>query len=344
MNHINNRQDIQNYNVKPDLSVAIDQTENVIELEVPQEVAGLRLDQALARLLPQWSRSRLQSWIAQNLVSVDGSRATSRQKIWGGEKISVTPGRIETDSAHQAEAIPLNIVDEDEHLIVIDKPAGMVVHPGNGNWQGTLLNALLNHAPQLDQLPRAGIVHRLDKETTGLLVVAKTVESQFNLVQQLQARTVRRDYLALALGDIRKDGLVDAPIGRHPVLRTRMAVTETGKPARTHYRVLEKLTACTLLRCSLETGRTHQIRVHLRAIGHPLVGDPVYGSKAVDASAPVVARIMLQFPRQALHAQRLTLTHPGSGQPASWESPLPSDMAELLLAIRGASAAGLTSV
>jgi 23S rRNA pseudouridine1911/1915/1917 synthase len=336
MNRINNEQDERNYNAKPDLSTVNEQAENIIELDAPKDAAGLRLDQVLARLLPQWSRTRLQGWIEENRVSVDGLAGKPKQKIWGGEIIRITPGQIEADNAHQAEAIPLDILYEDEHLIVINKPAGLVVHPGNGNWQGTLLNALLNHAPQLDQVPRAGIVHRLDKATTGLLVVAKTIEAQLNLVRQLQQRTVKRDYLALALGEVRNDGLVDAPIGRHPVLRTRMSVTHDGKPARTHYRVLERLPACTLLRCSLETGRTHQIRVHLRAIGHPLVGDQVYGSKSFDSPGVDVAQVILQFPRQALHAQSLELTHPHSGQSMTWESPLPEDMVSLLRAVRAA--------
>lgn len=337
MNHIDIEQDSQNYNVNPDLSTVNDQTENIIELAVPNDSAGLRLDQVLARLLPQWSRTRLQGWIEENRVTIDGLAGKPKQKIWGGEIIRIVPGQLETRNAHQAEAIPLSILYEDEYLIIIDKPAGLVVHPGNGNWQGTLLNALLDHAPQLNQIPRAGIVHRLDKATTGLLVVAKTIESQLDLVRQLQQRTVKRDYLALALGEIRKDGLIDAPIGRHPVLRTRMSVIQDGKPARTHYRVLEKLPGCTLLCCSLETGRTHQIRVHLRAIGHPLVGDQVYGSKSVDSPVVEVAGLILQFPRQALHAQSLTLTHPRHGEPMTWESQLPGDMVKLLHAVRAAS-------
>jgi 23S rRNA pseudouridine1911/1915/1917 synthase len=331
MSHTDNAQNTQNYNVKLDPSAVTDCNEKIIELKAPKEIAGLRLDQALAHLFPQWSRSRLQGWIKQDRVSVDGSTGTSRQKMWGGETIRILPGRIETDHPYQAEAIPLNIIYEDNHLLVLNKPADLVVHPGNGNWQGTLLNALLNHAPQLSHVPRAGIVHRLDKATTGLLVVAKTIEAQLDLVRQLQQRTVKRYYLALVLGEVRKDGLVDAPIGRHPILRTRMAVTQRGKSARTYYQVLERLPACTLLRCSLETGRTHQIRVHLCAIGHPLVGDPVYGKKSID---PSLADIIPPFPRQALHAQKLELIHPHSKQPMIWEAPLPDDMAKLLQAVR----------
>lgn len=332
MNRLINEQDGRNYSANPNSSAAGSQeNENIIELTVSDNLAGLRLDQALAQLLPQWSRSRLQGWIKQKRVSMDGSAVTSKQKVWGGESIRVIAGQIEDDKSHQAEAIPLRILFEDDHLIIIDKPAGLVVHPGNGNWHGTLLNALLNHAPQLGQVPRAGIVHRLDKDTTGLLVVAKTIEAQFDLVRQLQQRTVRRHYLALVLGKLEKDGVVDAPIGRHPVHRTRMAIIRNGKPARTHYQVREKFTASTLLRCSLETGRTHQIRVHLLSIGHPLAGDQTYGRVSPD---PSTADAVAQLPRQALHAWQLKLTHPHSGQTLLWESPLPDDMAGLLQAMR----------
>ena len=332
MNNLSNEQDGCDYSAKPDSSaVSSRKNEETIKLIVPGNLAGSRLDQVLAQLFPQWSRSRLQRWIGENRVSVDGATGSVRQKIWGGEVIRVTAGLMEEDQSYQAEAIPLNILYEDDHLIIVDKPAGLVVHPGNGNWHGTLLNALLNHAPQLAQVPRAGIVHRLDKDTTGLLVVAKTIEVQFDLIKQLQQRTVKRHYFALVLGKIEKDGLVDAPIGRHPVHRTRMAVVQHGKPARTHYCVLEKFTGCTLLQCSLETGRTHQIRVHLMSIGHPLAGDPVYGK--TPPGSPV-ADIIAPFPRQALHAWQLELTHPGNGQILRWESRLPVDIAGLLQALR----------
>ena len=332
MNRLINEQDKYNYSAKPDSSTASSQEkENAIELTVPDNLAGLRLDQALAQLLPQWSRNRLQGWIEQKRISMDGLAVTSKQKIWGGESIHVTVDQTENDQSHQAEAIPLSILFEDDHLIIIDKPAGLVVHPGNGNWRGTLLNALLNHAPQLSQVPRAGIVHRLDKDTTGLLVIAKTIEVQFDLVKQLQQHTVKRHYLALVLGKLEKDGIVDAPIGRHPIHRTRMAVVQNGKPARTHYRILEKFTASTLLHCSLETGRTHQIRVHLLSVGHPLAGDPVYGRTSPD---PSTADAVVRLPRQALHAWQLELTHPHSGQTLLWESPLPNDMTDLLQTIR----------
>ncbi|MDT8364488.1 MAG: 23S rRNA pseudouridine(1911/1915/1917) synthase RluD [Nitrosomonas sp.] len=334
MSHIKSKQFCTDYNVKRALPMPIEQNYDAIDLDVPGNISGLRLDQVLARLLPQWSRSRLQGWIKQDRISVDGITANTRQKIWGGERIRILPDLVNTERCHHPEAIPLNIVYEDCHLLVIDKPAGLVVHPGNGNWQGTMLNALLSHAERLSHVPRAGIVHRLDKETSGLLVVAKTIEAQLNLVRQLQQRSVNRDYLAIVQGDIRKDGVVDAPIGRHPKHRTRMAVIENGKPARTYYYILEKFQVCTLLRCSLETGRTHQIRVHLRAIGHPLAGDPVYGGKLADPTGIRVPEAVLQFPRQALHAQRLELTHPHTGQRMQWNSPIPHDLAGLLRALR----------
>ena len=252
-----------------------------LPLTAPADCGGQRLDHVLAALLPQHSRNRLQGWIREGRVSVSGVPVSEpKHKLWGGELLTVLAAPDEQALAASAEDIPLDIVFEDEALIVIDKPAGLVVHPAAGNWSGTLLNALLHHAPQLSGVPRAGIVHRLDKETSGLLVVAKTLEAQTDLVRQLQARTVKRDYQALARGVVERGGTVDAPIGRHPTQRTKMAVISTGKPARTHYRIVERFSTCTLIECSLETGRTHQIRVHLEYIGHPLVGDPVYGRKA----------------------------------------------------------------
>jgi 23S rRNA pseudouridine1911/1915/1917 synthase len=243
--------------------------------------------------------------------------------VWGGESVIVRPTADPADTTFAAENIGLTIVDEDDALLVIDKPAGMVVHPGSGNWDGTLQNALLHYAPQLAHIARAGIVHRLDKDTSGLLVVAKTIEAQTNLVRQLQARTVKREYLALATGDIARGGTVDAPIGRHPTRRTTMAVVATGKPARTHFEVIERFGTATLLACRLETGRTHQIRVHLASLRHPLVGDPAYGRKGP-----------LAFRRQALHAFRLGLVHPVTGAECRWEAPLPDDLANLLAMLR----------
>lgn len=310
-----------------------DQTESIIELVVPQSCIGLRLDLVLAQLLPHWSRSRLQSWILEKRVNVDGKVATPKQKIWGNEKISVRPHIVPVNEAHAAEAISLEIVYEDNQLLVINKPAGMVVHPGNGNWQGTLLNALLHHSKQLNDIPRAGIVHRLDKDTSGLLVVAKTIEAQTSLVRQLQQHTVKRDYLAIVLGEVKQSGHIDAPIGRHPVQRTKMAVTVNGKPARTYYQILESFENFTLLRCSLETGRTHQIRVHMHNMGHPLVGDPVYSGKTKKLP-PEIAQLIIQFPRQALHAQQLALAHPLHGEIMRWNSEPPEDMSVLLQGLR----------
>jgi 23S rRNA pseudouridine1911/1915/1917 synthase len=253
--------------------------------------------------------------------------------MWGGERVQITPQHDLSGQKYSSENIPLNILHEDDTIIIVNKPAGLVVHPGSGNWSGTLLNALLHHYPVLAGLPRAGIVHRLDKDTTGLMVVAKTHESQTSLVRQLQSHSVKRDYLALVQGQVSHDGLVNAPVGRHPVNRTKMSVSSSGKEARTHYRVIDQLSGCTLLLCSLETGRTHQIRVHMQSLGHPLVGDPVYGGKPSKID-PEVGRIIAHFPRQALHAQRLELIHPETNKDMSWESPLPDDMERLLSSLR----------
>ncbi len=308
-----------------------------MQLEVPADCAGLRLDQALAKMLPEYSRSRLQEWIVGQMVKVDGSFASTRQKVWGAEKIEVLPQTHPAEQPYLAEDIPLDILYEDDALLVINKPVGLVVHPGSGNWEGTLLNALLHHAPQLGEVPRAGIVHRLDKDTSGLLVVAKTLIAQTNLVRQLQARTVKREYLALVYGELRHAGTVDEPIGRHPANRVKMAVTESGKPAVTHFQVEEKFPGCTLLRCRLETGRTHQIRVHLAHLKHPLVGDSMY-LKGPQKCVPELRELLNGFPRQALHATRLALAHPVTGEMMEWHAPLPQDMVQLLERMRAAVA------
>ena len=300
-----------------------------LHLTVPDASYGRRLDQVLADLLPQHSRNRLQGWVRDGCVEVDGKPETEpKRKLLGGERLNVNEPHDVRSIPEQPEDIPLDIVFEDETLIVINKPAGLVVHPGSGNWSGTLMNALLHHVPAIAEVPRAGIVHRLDKDTSGLLVVAKTLEAQTDLVRQLQARTVRRVYLALAAGAITTGGGIDSPIGRHPVQRIKMAVvpeSRGGKPALTWFRIMEKFAYCTFIECSLETGRTHQIRVHMASLHHPLVGDQVYGKP--NAKLP-------EFPRQALHATRLGLVHPLSGFKMQWEVPMPEDMRNLLDSLR----------
>ncbi|MDB5800431.1 MAG: pseudouridine synthase [Rhodocyclales bacterium] len=300
-----------------------------VQIVVPNDLGGMRLDAALARMLPEHSRSRLQDWIRDGRVSVSGRvLVDTKHKLAGGELIGVEPVAHPAALADAPEDIPLDIVFEDEHLIVINKPAGLVVHPGSGNWTGTLLNALLAHDRSLGELPRAGIVHRLDKETSGLMVVARTLTAQTNLVRQLQEHSVKRHYAALVLGKPNQIGFVDAPIGRHPTQRVKMAVVENGKPARTHYRVIEQFARCTHVECVLETGRTHQIRVHMAHVGHPLVGDPVYGPKRQ------TIRAAANFTRQALHAFRLGLLHPYSNQPVQWDVPVAEDLRALIAAVR----------
>jgi 23S rRNA pseudouridine1911/1915/1917 synthase len=296
-----------------------------VKLTVPAAYAGLRLDQALAKLLPEFSRSRLAQWVRLSRATVDGRAVLPRHIVWGGEVIDIAPLPDAAAVAHRPEDIPLEVVFEDDTLLVVNKPAGLVVHPGSGNWQGTLLNALLRRVPGLAGIPRAGIVHRLDKDTSGLLVVAKTLTAQASLVRQLQAHSVKREYLAVAHGRIARDGRIEAPIGRHPVKRTKMAVVARGQPAVTHYQVLERYAGASLLRCRLETGRTHQIRVHLSALGYPLIGDPVYGKRS--SSIP--------FPRQALHAERLALVHPRTGKAVDWHVDPPADMRQLIESLRG---------
>ncbi len=288
-----------------------------LALTVPAACAGLRADQALVRLMPDHSRNRLQAWMHRGRVTRDGKPLAPRDKVWTGDRVRVDCEPSPEVLATLPEDIPLRIVFEDAALLVVDKPAGLVVHPGSGNPRGTLQNALLRHAPETVNVPRSGIVHRLDKDTSGLLVVAKTVPAQVALVRHLQARTVKREYLALVHGDLSSDGDVEAPIGRHPVQRTRMAVVAAGKPARTHYRVMERFEGITLLRLALETGRTHQIRVHMQSIGHPLVGDPVYGYRNLPAACPAAA---VAFGRQALHAETLGLVHPATGVAMRWSA------------------------
>ncbi len=299
----------------------------------------MRLDQALARMLPQHSRSRLKTWIDAGHVTVDGAAWDAKRHVVGGEHIDVAAPATALSVADAAEDIALHIVFEDDVILVVDKPAGLVVHPGNGNRAGTLLNALLHHDAALASVPRAGIVHRLDKDTSGLMVVARTIESQTDLVRQLAAHDIAREYVAVARGDLSRATVVDAPIGRHPTQRTTMAVVERGKPARTHVAIIERFGVATLLRCTLETGRTHQIRVHLAAIGHPLVGDPAYGGRRRgekrNPGPPGTAQAALpRLGRQALHATRLSLTHPVTRRTMAWDAPPPADFAQLVEALR----------
>ncbi|WP_323004061.1 23S rRNA pseudouridine(1911/1915/1917) synthase RluD [Denitromonas sp.] len=297
-----------------------------LPLIVPDACAGMRIDQVLAQLMPDQSRNRLQSWVRDGRVLVDDRQVPPKFRVRGSEALIIDVPPPPEAVADAPEAIDLDIVFEDAALMVINKPAGLVVHPGSGNWQGTLLNALLYHCPALSRVPRAGIVHRLDKDTSGLLVVAKTLAAQTDLVRQLQARSVHREYMALAHGQLSIGGTVDAPIGRHASQRTRMAVVGSGREAVTHYSIERRFEECTLVRCKLETGRTHQIRVHMAHIGHPLVGDPVYGKRRCRSEA------LQAFPRQALHALQLGLIHPVSGEAMSWSAPLPEDMLALIAA------------
>ncbi len=298
---------------------------------VPDELAGMRLDQCLAELFPDYSRSKLQTWVKSGRVVVDGRTLKAKDKLLGGEEIRLD-AEAEVVLESEAEAIPLDIVYEDEALLIINKPAGLVVHPAAGNWHGTLVNALLNHDPNLNTLPRAGIVHRLDKDTSGLLMVAKTLQAHHNLTEQLQERSINREYLALVKGWMTAGGTIDEPIGRHPVDRKRNAVREDGKPALTHYRLERRFKRHTLVRVKLETGRTHQIRVHMAHINYPLVGDQVYGGRfqMPAGCSEKLAQALRGFKRQALHAAKLGLTHPVTGEYLEWEQPIPEDMLQLL--------------
>ncbi|XZG71237.1 23S rRNA pseudouridine(1911/1915/1917) synthase RluD [Chitinibacteraceae bacterium HSL-7] len=302
-------------------------------LTASNDVAGMRLDAALAQMLPEFSRSRLTGWIKDDRVKVDGQPASPKTKIWGGESIEVTPEANPEEVSFTAEPVEINVVYEDDAIVVINKAAGLVVHPGAGNWSGTVLNGLLYRYPELAHVPRAGIVHRLDKDTSGLMVVARTLAAQNHLVKQLQARTVKRVYAAVSQGLVPHDGTVDAPIGRHPRERIKMAVTGNGKAAVTHYRVVERFSSHTLVECKLETGRTHQIRVHMAHLGFPLAADPVYGGRA-KLFAPEIMIALEDFGRQALHAKKLALVHPITGKTMEWRSQLPEDMQQLVLALR----------
>ncbi|MDF7667300.1 23S rRNA pseudouridine(1911/1915/1917) synthase RluD [Orbaceae bacterium ESL0727] len=304
--------------------------------EIKPTQLGMRLDQALSELFPDYSRSRIKEWILNESVKVNGKVVNKpKEKMLGGEKITICD-QIEDETYHQAEDIPLDIVYEDDDILVINKPRDLVVHPGAGNPTGTILNALLHYYPQIASVPRAGIVHRLDKDTTGLMVVAKTIIAQTHLVESLQLREITREYEAVAMGVITAGGIVDAPITRHPTKRTHMAVFPTGKPAVTHYRVMERYRQHTRLRLRLETGRTHQIRVHMAHIAHPLIGDPLYGGRPRPPKGATEAFIqtLRHFDRQALHATMLRLFHPISGEQMEWHAPLPEDMQQLIKALQ----------
>jgi 23S rRNA pseudouridine1911/1915/1917 synthase len=306
-----------------------------LRLTIPGAMRGRRLDQVLAELVPDYSRSRLQQWIRAGQVSLDGHIPQVRERVQGGESVRID-AVIEEQTHSGPEDIPLQVVHADADLLVINKPAGLVVHPAAGNPAGTLLNALLHYDPALAGLPRAGIVHRLDKATSGLMVVARNLTAHKFLVDALQARLVKREYLAVVQTVLTAGGSIDAPIGRHPVDRKRMAVVSGGKESLTHYRVEERFRAHTLVLVQLETGRTHQIRVHMAHQHIPIVGDPVYGGRLrlPPGASSELQEQLAGFRRQALHAARLTLKHPSSGETISWSAPLPDDMNRLIEALR----------
>ncbi|MCG8673339.1 MAG: 23S rRNA pseudouridine(1911/1915/1917) synthase RluD [Pseudomonadales bacterium] len=302
-----------------------------LQAQVPDNLAGKRLDHIAAELFSDFSRSRIQQWIKEGLLTVDGANRKPKDKLAGGENLVIEAELVEEESWAPAD-IDLDLVYEDDALLVVNKPQGLVVHPAAGHRDNTLLNALLNHCPGLAGLPRAGIVHRIDKETTGLLVVAKTLQAHASLVDQLQEKSVFREYEAIACGVMTGGGKVDEPIGRHPTQRTKQAVHHAGKEAVTHYRVIERFRAHTHVRVQLETGRTHQIRVHLSHIGYPLLGDPVYGGRLrlpKGASQELIDGLR-GFRRQALHARTLGIEHPVTGEVMEWTSELPGDMNAML--------------
>jgi 23S rRNA pseudouridine1911/1915/1917 synthase len=307
---------------------------SALSLEIPPRLAGFRLDQALVELLPDYSRSRLQLWIKNGAARLDGRTVVPRHTVWGGERVELMT-EAEPATTVVGENIPLRLLHEDDSLLILAKPAGLVVHPAAGHAGGTLQNALLHHAPELAAIPRCGIVHRLDKDTSGLLMVAKTLKAHKALVDQLQARSVHREYLALVQGAMTGGGTLTDPLGRHPTDRKRFAVRRDGKPAVTHYRIETRYTDHTLLRVKLETGRTHQIRVHLSHIHYPLVGDPVYGGRLrlPRGASEALIQALQAFRRQALHAESLGFIHPDSGEWVVWQEPLPDDFARLLAAL-----------
>jgi 23S rRNA pseudouridine1911/1915/1917 synthase len=310
-------------------------TTEQFNVEIPLHMVGYRLDKALAELFPAYSRAKLQQWNREGLVLVNNIKLRGKNKLKGGEQVQLTT-KLETKVNWQPQPLALNIVYEDEDLLVINKPAGLVVHPGVGNKDNTLVNALLHHVPELNQLPRAGIIHRLDKDTSGILVVARSLIAHTSLVTQIQNRKFMRKYQAIVIGVMVAGGKIDAPIGRHANHRTRMAVTESGKTAVTHYRVIHRYRSHTAIRVQLETGRTHQIRVHMAYKNYPLLGDPVYGGRLrIPAKSSDEFKTTLRhFSRQALHAEQLGFIHPRSGEFMQWTVSLPNDMQDLLAALK----------
>jgi 23S rRNA pseudouridine1911/1915/1917 synthase len=303
-----------------------------LQASIPQELHGNRLDQVAAQLFPQYSRSRLQDWIKSGAISVDGQQCRPRDKVSAGADVRIN-AVLESQVVWQGQDIDLDLIYEDESILVINKPAGLVVHPAAGHEQGTLVNALLAHAPELAQLPRAGIVHRLDMETSGLLVVARTLPAHRHLVEQLQDRTVKREYCAVCIGAMTGGGTVDAPMGRHPRQRKKMAVLPAGgKPAITHYRLAQRFGHHTRITVHLETGRTHQIRVHMAHRHYPLIGDPLYGGRPriPRGASDLLINTLRSFPRQALHARALGLIHPETEELLEFECPLPQDIVDLI--------------
>ena len=321
------------------------QAPQTLTATVPDEAAGRRVDAVLAELFPDYSRSRLSAWIKSGDARLDGETARPRDPVRGGETVSVT-AVLEVQTHSEPEDIALDVLYEDEHVIVINKPAGLVVHPGAGNPAGTLVNALLHRDPTLANLPRAGIVHRLDKDTSGVMVVARTLPAHTALIEQLSGRQVHRQYLAVVVGALVSGGTANAPIDRHPRDRIRMAVRDDGKDAVTHFRLRERFRAHTLLECRLETGRTHQIRVHMAHLKHPIVGDPLYGGplKLPKGASPELVEALRGFRRQALHAETLEFAHPVSGEPIRCSAPMPADMQALVKVLhddaKAAAAAG----
>ena len=315
--------------------------QEIFSVTVPEQHAGKRLDRVLAMLCPQHSRSRLQAWIRDGYVTVDGAALKQKDTVRGGQSIEV---RAQIDSRNEnwtGQEIPIDIIHEDEAVLVVNKSPGIVVHPGAGNPDRTLVNALLYYRPDLAQIPRAGIVQRLDKDTSGIMVVAKSLQAHTRLVRDLQHRKITREYRALVHGQLISGGTITAAIGRHPTQRTRMSVTDKGRSATTHYRIVKKYPACTDIRLRLETGRTHQIRVHLAHLGYPVIGDPVYGGrKRLPKNVTDPLREALSaFPRQALHSVRLELAHPLTGEGMEWEAPLAADMEALLAVVHREAAA-----